>query len=101
MFSDLIGIGRAYKKLPPHHNFTELAKNIEKLADYLLDRGAGSFGSQGHLKAPDRWEWQLGNDLKMLIEYAKDFVPPDTDGLHHYSRHGKRRPGASSPAAHR
>jgi hypothetical protein len=90
MFNGLFGIGRAYKKLPPHHNFTELAGNIEKLADYLLNRATGSFGSEGYLKTPQRWEWALGNDLKMLLEYAKGHVPPDTDGLHYFSGRGKR-----------
>jgi hypothetical protein len=36
-FSGLFGIGRAYGKLPPHHNFTELADNIDAFANYLLD----------------------------------------------------------------
>ena len=90
MFSNLTGLGGAYSKLPPHHNFAELVANIEKLADYLLDRGAGSFGREAYLKASGRWEWKLGQDLKMLIEYAKDFVPPQADGLHHFSGRGKR-----------
>jgi hypothetical protein len=93
MFNGLFGFGRAYKKLPPHHNFKELADNIERLADYLMDRSLGSFAREGYLKAPDRWEWKLGNDLKLLLEYARGFVPPDTDGLHHYSGRGKRPPG--------
>ncbi len=84
------GMGRFYKRLPPHHNFTELASNIERLADHLLDRATGSFSREGYIKAPDRWEWQLGNDLKTLMDYAKDFVPPDTDGLHHYRGRGRR-----------
>ena len=84
------GMGRAYRKLPPHHNFKELADNIDRLADYLMDSSLGSFGSKGYLKAPDRWEWQLGKDLKMLLEYARGSVPPDTDGLHYYSGRGRR-----------
>jgi hypothetical protein len=62
VLNGLFGLGRAYKKLPPHHNFTELADNIERLANYLMDRSLGSFGNEGYIKAPDRWEWQLGND---------------------------------------
>lgn len=92
MFNGLFGIGRAYKKLPPHHNFTELAANIESLANYLLDVGAGNFSTEGYLRAPERWQWQLGNDLKMLIEYARGSVPPDTDGLHYFSGQGYSQP---------
>ena len=89
MFNGLFGLGRAYKRLPPHHDFKELADNLERVADYLIDRSLGSFSSEGYLKAPDRWEWRLGEDLKLLLKYARDFVPPDTDGLHYYS--GRRR----------
>jgi len=90
MFNGLFGLGRAYKRLAPHHNFKELADNIERLADYLMDRSLGSFANEGYLKAPGRWEWQLGNDLKLLLKYAGDFVPPDTDGLHYFSGGGKQ-----------
>jgi hypothetical protein len=88
MLNGLFGIGRAYKKLPPHHNFTELADNIERLANNLIDHSLGSFANEGYLKAPERWQWQLGNDLKMLVDYSRDFVPRDTDGLHHHSGRG-------------
>jgi hypothetical protein len=88
MFSNLSGIARAYGKLPPHHSYAELANNIEELANYLLGSSLGS-SSEGYLKAPDRWEWKLGNDL-LLLKYANDFVPPDTDGLHYYSGKGER-----------
>jgi hypothetical protein len=81
MFSGLLGFGRAYRRLPPHHNFGELASNIERLADQLMNRSLGGFASEGYLKAADRWEWKLGNDLKMLVQYPRDFVPPETDGL--------------------
>ena len=86
MLSKLFGIGRAYKKLPPHNNFKELADNMEAFGDYLIDRSLGSFASQGYLKAPGRIENKLGHDLKMLVEYARAHVPSDTDGLHFYSR---------------
>jgi hypothetical protein len=92
MLNGLFGISRTYKKLPPHHNFAELADNIEQLANDLMDRSLGSFAREGYLKAPNRWEWQLGNDLKMLLEYARDSVPPDTDGLHHFSGRGRAKP---------
>src|SRR5438477_6989621 len=36
MFNGLFGLGRAYKKLPQHHNFKELAENVERVADYLM-----------------------------------------------------------------
>jgi hypothetical protein len=90
MFNGLFGLGRAYKKLPQHHNFKELAENVERVADYLIIRSLGSFASEGYLKAPNRWESRLGDDLKLLLKYARDFVPPDTDGLHYYSGRGKR-----------
>lgn len=86
MIRDLFGLGRAYKKLPPHKNFVELAHNIERLANYLMDRSLGSFAHEGYRKAPERWEWKLGLDLKMLLQYARDFVPPEADGLHWASR---------------
>jgi hypothetical protein len=85
MFNGLFGIGRAYKKLPPHHNFAELGDNIEKLANELMDRSLGSFAREGYLQAPGRWQWQLGNDLRMLLGYARGSIPPDVDGLHHFS----------------
>ena len=92
MLNGLFGIGRAYKKLPPHHNFAELADNIEQLANDLMDRSLRSFAREGYSKAPSRWEWQLGNDLKMLLEYARGSVPSDTDGLHHFSGRGRTKP---------
>jgi hypothetical protein len=92
MFNGLFGIGRAYRKLPPHHDFAQLADNVEQRANYLMDRSLGSFAREGYLKAPTRWEWQLGEDLKMLLRYARDFVPPDTDGLHYHSGRGDRSP---------
>lgn len=95
MFNGLFGIGRAYKKLPPHRSFTELAANVEMLANYLLDVGAGNFANEGYLKAHERWQWQLGNDLKLLLEYARGFVPPDADGLHYFSGRGYTKPKSS------
>jgi hypothetical protein len=88
MFNGLFGIGRAYKKLPPHHNFAELADNIEQLANELMNRSLRSFASDSYLDAPRRWQWQLGNDMKMLLEYARGSVPPDIDGLHQHSHGG-------------
>jgi hypothetical protein len=86
MFNGLFGLGRAYRKLPPHRNFIELADNIETLANHLLDRAIGSnFGGESYLNAPNTWEWQLGRDLKTLVEYARGYVPSDVDGLHHRS----------------
>lgn len=90
MLNGMFGIGREFRKLPPHRDFAELADNIERIADYLMDRSLGSFIGEGHRKAPSRWEWQLGSDLKMLLEYARASVPPDTDGLHHFSGRGRR-----------
>ena len=82
MLRDLFGIARAYKKLPPHKDFVQLANNIETLADYLLDRSSGSLAREGYLKVPDRWEWKLGSDLKLLCQYARIAVPDDANGLH-------------------
>ena len=96
MLNGLFGIGRAYKKLPPHHNYAELADNIEQLANELMNRSLGSFGLEGYLQAPRRWQWQLGNDLKMLLEYARGSVPPDVDGLHHFSGRGHTKPHINS-----
>jgi len=84
MFSNLSWLGRTYRKLPPHRNLNELATNIERLADALLDKSLGSFAGEGYLKAPDRWEWRLGNDLKMLAQYARDFAPEGADGLYYF-----------------
>ena len=92
MLNGLLGVERAYKKLPQHHNFTELANNIEQLANALVDQSLGSFAREGHLKAPDKWQWQLGNDLKMLVEYARGSDPDDTDGLHYFSGRGYSKP---------
>jgi hypothetical protein len=79
-------IGRAYKKLPPHHSFAQLANNIERLANDLMYQSLGRFSHDDYQNAPNRWEWKLGKDLKLLIEYAKGYVPPDIDGLHHSAR---------------
>jgi hypothetical protein len=49
-------VERAYKKLPPHHSFAELANNIDQLANDLKDQSLGSFAGEGYLKAPNRWE---------------------------------------------
>jgi hypothetical protein len=90
MFNGLFGLGRAYRRLPPHNNYVELAANMERLADYLIDKSVGS-GGEKYKKAPDRWEWKLGHDLKMLVAYARDHVPDDSDGLHYFSTQRKRR----------
>jgi hypothetical protein len=52
MLNGLFGIGKAYKKLPPHHNFAELADNIERLADELLNRSPGSFARHRDVVGP-------------------------------------------------
>jgi hypothetical protein len=91
MFNELFGIGKAYKKLPPHKNFKELSDNIEKLANNLIDQSLGSFGNEGYLNAPGKWQWQLGNDLKMLVDYARDNVSEDTDGLHYFSERNQTK----------
>jgi hypothetical protein len=92
MLNGLFGIGRSYKKLPPHHNFTELVNNIEQLANDLMNQSFGSFANEGYLNVPGKWQWQLGNDLKMLLEYARGHVPDDTDGLHYFSGRGYTKP---------
>jgi hypothetical protein len=92
MLRNFFGFARIYKKLPPHHSFAELAGNMEKLADDLIDRSLGSFVGEGHVNARDKWEWQFGNDLKMLLSYARMYVPPDADGLHSFAGAGERKP---------
>lgn len=92
MLSGLFGVGSAYKKLPAHHNFAELANNIQQLANALMHQSLGSFAREGCLKAPGRWRWQLGNDLKMLLEYARGHAPEYTDGLHYFSGRGYAKP---------
>lgn len=82
MLRDLFGIARAYKKLPPHRDFGQLADNIEALAHYLLHRSSGSFAREGYLKIPDRWDCKLGSDLKLLCQYARSGVAADANGLH-------------------
>lgn len=75
-FNSLFGLGRVYKKLPPHHNVKELGDNLEVLANYFLERG-----SRDALNNPGgdvRWEWKLGEDLKMLIELVRVYIPDDT-----------------------
>ena len=89
MLNGLFGLGRAYRKLPPHRNFAELAANVERVADHLRDKAVANFGKAD--RAPERWEWQLGSDLKMLVEYARAHVPDDADGFHHFSRRENRR----------
>lgn len=92
MLNGLFGIGRAYKKLPPHHNFAKLANNIEQLANELMDRSLGSFAREGYLKTQSHWQWLLGNDLKMLLQYSRGSVAPDTDGLRHFPGRGHTKP---------
>jgi hypothetical protein len=87
MFNGLFGIGRAYKKLPEHHNFTELANNIERLANALMNQSLGFWGKD-YLNASTKWQHQLGDDLMMLVDYARTYVPDDNDGLHYHSGRG-------------
>ncbi|WP_164937379.1 MULTISPECIES: hypothetical protein [Bradyrhizobium] len=87
LFNRLSRLGRAYRKLPEHHNFAELADNIDAFANHLLDRAIGkNFGGESYLNAPNTWEWKLGRDLKTLVEYARSYVPKDVDGLHRTRR---------------
>ncbi len=75
-FNSLFGLGRIYKKLPPHQNAKELSDNLEVLANYFLYRG-----SRDVLHNPGRgirWEWKLGQDLRMLVELARVYIPDDT-----------------------
>ena len=41
-------VGARVQQLPPHHDFKELTDNVERLADYLMDRSLGSFVSEGY-----------------------------------------------------
>ena len=83
MFNGLFGLGRAYKTLPPHHSFGELADNIEALSSYLHDVSV-----RKSVDGP--WQTKLATDLDTLLKYARGFVPPDTDCLHYFSGSGKR-----------
>ena len=58
MLNGLFGVGRAHKKLPTHHNFTELADNIERLANDLMNQSLGGFSNEGYLKARGKWQWR-------------------------------------------
>ncbi len=88
-------IGRAYKKLQPHHSFAELTNNMDRLASELMYQSLGRFAHKDFENASSRWEWRLGKDLKLLIEYAKRHVPPDVDDLHQ----SEPRAGAGLKAA--
>lgn len=83
MFNGLFGIGRAYKRLPDHHNFQELAANFESLANNLMDQ-AVFWGPSGGAK----WQWNLARDIQMLLDYARTHVPEDSDGPHYFSNKG-------------
>jgi hypothetical protein len=48
-FNSLFGLGRLYKKPPPHQNVKELGDNLEVLANYFLDRGCRNSLSGGLL----------------------------------------------------
>src|SRR6516225_6764582 len=45
------------------------------LPSHLDCRGAGSFASEGYLKAPSRWEWKLGHDLVRGIRRSIGAAP--------------------------
>ncbi len=91
MFSNLSKLSRAYRRLPEHHNFKELADNIETLANHFLDEGCRGMAT-GTIPSQPRWEWKLGADLKLLLDYARGNVPPDADGIHYYRGKGYTRP---------
>jgi hypothetical protein len=67
---------RSYKRLPPHQNVGELADRLERLGDCFLDRSIA-----GNLLDPRRdkstWEWQLGMDLKELVDQVRSHIPHD------------------------
>ena len=62
-----------YKRLPPHQYVCELADRIERLGDCFLDRSIA--GKQ--LGAKASWEWELGTDLKELVDQVRSHIPPD------------------------
>jgi hypothetical protein len=64
---------------------------MERLANYLMNRSLGSSFSAAD-KVPNRWEWKLGNDIKLLLDCARASVPADTDGIHYFSGRGYKQP---------
>src|SRR6267143_353572 len=67
---------RLYKRLPPHQNVGELADRLERLGDCFLDRSiAGNLLDLRHDKST--WEWELGMDLKELVDQVRSHIPPD------------------------
>jgi hypothetical protein len=92
-----LGFGRFFRAPAEHRNFTELADDMEQMAHALIDRSRGPFGHRTYLEASERWEWQLGNDLLLLLRYARDHVPSAAAELHEPARTGPPR----ASAAHR
>lgn len=81
------GLGRFYRELPPHKNYSELAFNMSRVAAYLHDhspkRGAGVVG----YSFTGSWQYRLGSDIDMLIRYANGVVDDNAD-THHRSPKG-------------
>jgi hypothetical protein len=62
--------------------FRRACGQYRRLRQPSFDRAVGKdFGGESYLNAPNRWEWRLGHDLKTSVEYARDYVPVDVDGL--------------------
>jgi hypothetical protein len=71
-----------YKRFPPHQNVGHLVDRIERLGDCFLDREARAISLFREVGIPG-WEWQLGTDLKELVQIVRDHVP-----LENYSSYG-------------
>jgi hypothetical protein len=68
-------LGRFFRARTQHRNFTELADELDRAAHALIERSRGPLRHRSYLEASERWEWQLGNDLLMLLRYAREHVP--------------------------
>jgi hypothetical protein len=67
-------LARSYRKFPPHQNVEELAARIERLGDCFLDRASARLAEYGGRSI---WEWQLGMDLKELVDIVRSNIPAD------------------------
>lgn len=83
LINNRFGVGRAFSKLPPHNNFSELSGNIESFSNGLMNTAANTYGP---FRGAETWQYNLGRDLQMLVDYARRYVPDDVDSLHYYRR---------------
>src|SRR5262245_27086424 len=65
-----------YKRGPPHQYVGDLADRLERLGDCFLDRSIAGKFDLGFV-GKSTWEWQLGMDLKELVDLVRSHIPPD------------------------